>query len=187
MQMENGSVEALGARIVENVGRVLVGKSAEIELCAIALLSRGHILIEDVPGVGKTMLAKSLARSLGCSFERLQFTPDLLPSDVTGVNIYSPSTQQFEFRQGPLFTQILLADEINRATPKTQSALLETMQEGSVTAAGTTHVLTQPFFVLATQNPLEQEGTYPLPEAQLDRFMFKLNVPFLNRTELNEM
>src|SRR5438309_6240826 len=118
MQMENGSVEALGARIVENVGRVLVGKSAEIELCAIALLSRGHILIEDVPGVGKTMLAKSLARSLGCSFERLQFTPDLLPSDVTGVNIYSPSTQQFEFRQGPIFTQILLADEINRATPR---------------------------------------------------------------------
>ena len=138
MQMENGSVEALGARIVENVGRVLVGKSAEIELCAIALLSRGHILIEDVPGVGKTMLAKSLARSLGCSFERLQFTPDLLPSDVTGVNIYSPSTQQFEFRQGPIFPQVLLADEINRATPKTQSALLEAMEEKQVTVDGTT-------------------------------------------------
>src|SRR5438445_804243 len=117
MQVENGSVEALGSRIVENVGHVLVGKAAEIELCVIALLSRGHILIEDVPGVGKTMLAKSLARSLSCGFERLQFTPDLLPSDVTGVNIYSPSTQQFEFRQGPIFTQILLADEINRATP----------------------------------------------------------------------
>ena len=125
MQVENGSVEAFGSRIVENVSRVLVGKEAEIELCVIALLSRGHLLIEDVPGVGKTMLAKSLARSLGCLFERLQFTPDLLPSDVTGVNIYSPSTQQFEFRQGPIFTQVLLADEINRATPKTQSALLE--------------------------------------------------------------
>src|SRR5437016_4206393 len=167
MQVENGSVEALGSRIVENVSRVLVGKATEIELCVIALLSRGHILIEDVPGVGKTMLAKSLARSLGCSFERLQFTPDLLPSDVTGVNIYSPSTQQFEFRQGPIFTQILLADEINRATPKTQSALLEAMEERQVTVDGTTYPLTLPFQVLATQNPVVFVRTFPLPAAHV--------------------
>ncbi|TMC31266.1 MAG: AAA family ATPase [Chloroflexi bacterium] len=178
--MENGSVEALGSRIVENVSRVLVGKEAEIELCVIALLSRGHILIEDVPGVGKTMLAKSLARSLGCSFERLQFTPDLLPSDVTGVNIYSPSTQQFEFRQGPIFTQILLADEINRATPKTQSALLEAMEERQVTVDGTTYPLSLPFQVLATQNPVEFAGTFPLPEAQVDRFLMRVNLGYLD-------
>src|SRR3989454_975568 len=180
MQVENGSVEALGSRIVENVGRVLVGKAAEIELCVIALLGRGHILIEDVPGVGKTMLAKSLARSLGCSFERLQFTPDLLPSDVTGVNIYSPSTQQFEFRQGPIFTQVLLADEINRATPKTQSALLEAMEEKQVTVDGTTYPLPLPFMVLATQNPVEFAGTFPLPEAQVDRFLMRVNLGYLD-------
>src|SRR5438067_147672 len=186
MQVENGSVEALGSRIVENVGRVLVGKAAEIELCVIALLSRGHILIEDVPGVGKTMLAKSLARSLSCGFERLQFTPDLLPSDVTGVNIYSPSTQQFEFRQGPIFTQILLADEINRATPKTQSALLEAMEERQVTIDGETHELPRPFLVMATQNPVEYAGTYPLPEAQLDRFMMKVRLGYLTASEESE-
>jgi len=180
MQVENGSVEALGSRIVENVGRVLVGKAAEVELCVIALLSRGHILIEDVPGVGKTMLAKSLARSLSCGFERLQFTPDLLPSDVTGVNIYSPSTQQFEFRQGPIFTQILLADEINRATPKTQSALLEAMEEKQVTVDGTTYPLPLPFLVLATQNPVEFAGTFPLPEAQVDRFLMRVNLGYLD-------
>src|SRR5438067_3467877 len=180
MQVENGSVEALGLRIVQNVSRVLVGKEAEIELCVIALLSRGHILIEDVPGVGKTMLAKSLARSLGCSFERLQFTPDLLPSDVTGVNIYSPSTQQFEFRQGPIFTQVLLADEINRATPKTQSALLEAMEERQVTVDGTTYPLPLPFLVLATQNPIEFAGTFPLPEAQVDRFLLRINLGYLD-------
>ena len=180
MQVENGSVEALGGKIVQNVSRVLVGKEAEIELCVIALLSRGHLLIEDVPGVGKTMLAKSLARSLGCAFERLQFTPDLLPSDVTGVNIYSPSTQQFEFRQGPIFTQVLLADEINRATPKTQSALLEAMEERQVTVDGTTYALSLPFLVLATQNPVEFAGTFPLPEAQVDRFLMRLNVGYLD-------
>jgi len=174
----NGSVAGLGTRIVENVSRVLVGKEPEIELCVIALLSRGHILIEDVPGVGKTMLAKSLARSLGCSFERLQFTPDLLPSDVTGVNIYSPNTQRFEFRQGPVFTQVLLADEINRATPKTQSALLEAMEERQVTVDGTTYPLSLPFLVLATQNPIEFAGTFPLPEAQVDRFMMKVVIGY---------
>jgi len=178
MQVENDSVEALGGKIVQNVSRVLVGKEAEIELCVIALLSRGHLLIEDVPGVGKTMLAKSLARSLGCSFERLQFTPDLLPSDVTGVNIYSPSTQQFEFRQGPIFTQVLLADEINRATPKTQSALLEAMEERQVTVDGTTYPLSLP--LLATQNPVEFAGTFPLPEAQVDRFLMRVNVGYLD-------
>jgi MoxR-like ATPase len=176
----NGSVAGLGTRIVENVSRVLVGKEPEIELCVIALLSRGHILIEDVPGVGKTMLAKSLARSLGCSFERLQFTPDLLPSDVTGVNIYSPNTQRFEFRQGPVFTQVLLADEINRATPKTQSALLEAMEERQVTVDGTTYPLSLPFLVLATQNPIEFAGTFPLPEAQVDRFMMRIQLGYLD-------
>ncbi len=180
MQVENGSVESLGARIVQNVGRVLVGKETEVELCVIALLSRGHILIEDVPGVGKTMLAKSLARSLGLSFERLQFTPDLLPSDVTGVNIYSPSTQRFEFRQGPVFTQILLADEINRATPKTQSALLEAMEERQVTVDGTTYPLVLPFLVMATQNPVEFAGTFPLPEAQVDRFLMRVGLGYLD-------
>jgi len=179
MQTGNGSVEALGTRIIDNVSRVLVGKKAEIELCVIALLSRGHLLIEDVPGVGKTMLAKSLARSLGCAFERLQFTPDLLPSDVTGVNIYSPNTQQFEFRQGPIFAQVLLADEINRATPKTQSALLEAMEEKQVTVDGTTYALPLPFLVLATQNPVEFAGTFPLPEAQVDRFLLKVRLGYL--------
>ena len=180
METETGSVEALGARIIANVSRVLVGKEREIELCVIALLSRGHLLIEDVPGVGKTMLAKSLARSLGCAFERLQFTPDLLPSDVTGVNIYSPNTQQFEFRQGPIFAQVLLADEINRATPKTQSALLEAMEEKQVTVDGTTYALPLPFLVLATQNPVEFAGTFPLPEAQVDRFLMRVNVGYLD-------
>src|SRR5205809_5547449 len=168
MQVENGSVEALGSRIVENVGRVLVGKAAEIELCVIALLSRGHILIEDVPGVGKTMLAKSLARSLSCGFERLQFTPDLLPSDVTGVNIYSPSTQQFEFRQGPIFTQILLADEINRATPKTQSALLEAMEEKQVTVDGRTTAFPFLSLVLANINPLKSAGPFRRRGSKVD-------------------
>ena len=180
MEVENRGVAGLGARIVENVSRVLVGKESEIELCVIALLSRGHILIEDVPGVGKTMLAKSLSRSLGCTFERLQFTPDLLPADVTGVNIYSPQSQRFEFRSGPIFTQVLLADEINRATPKTQSALLEAMEERQVTVDGTTYPLELPFLVLATQNPIEFAGTFPLPEAQVDRFLLRINLGYLD-------
>ena len=180
MEVENRGVAGLGARIVENVSRVLVGKESEIELCVIALLSRGHILIEDVPGVGKTMLAKSLSRSLGCIFERLQFTPDLLPADVTGVNIYSPQSQRFEFRSGPIFTQVLLADEINRATPKTQSALLEAMEERQVTVDGTTYPLEPPFLVLATQNPIEFAGTFPPPEAQVDRFLLRINLGYLD-------
>jgi len=180
MEVENRGVAGLGARIVDNVSRVLVGKESEIELCVIALLSRGHILIEDVPGVGKTMLAKSLSRSLGCTFERLQFTPDLLPADVTGVNIYSPQSQRFEFRSGPIFTQVLLADEINRATPKTQSALLEAMEERQVTVDGTTYPLELPFLVLATQNPIEFAGTFPLPEAQVDRFLLRINLGYLD-------
>jgi MoxR-like ATPase len=161
-------VRDLVNRLVECVGTVIVGKDAEIELCVLALLCRGHILIEDVPGVGKTMLAKALARASGCSFERVQFTPDLLPGDVTGVSIYDPRTTGFEFRRGPVFTQVLLADEINRASPKTQSALLEAMEEDQVTVDGQTHRLPEPFIVLATQNPIELGGTFPLPEVKVD-------------------
>src|SRR5436190_11078441 len=177
-------------RLRESVGRVIVGQQRVVEGVLTAIVAGGNVLLEGVPGLGKTELVKTLSRTLALDFQRIQFTPDLMPADIVGTNVMTAGPDgryNFEFRRGPIFTQILLADEINRATPKTQSALLETMQEGSVTAAGTTHILTQPFFVLATQNPLEQEGTYPLPEAQLDRFMFKLNVPFLNRTELNEM
>ncbi|MCA9674037.1 MAG: AAA family ATPase, partial [Myxococcales bacterium] len=151
----------------------------------IALICRGHVLIEDVPGVGKTMLAKAVSRSIGASFKRIQFTPDLLPSDVTGVSVFNPQRGAFEFRPGPIFSQMVLADEINRATPKTQSALLEAMSEGSVTVAKQTWKLEKPFFVLATQNPLEMEGTYPLPEAQLDRFFFKLIVEFPDHDDLH--
>ena len=177
-------------KLRETVGTVIVGQQRVIEGVLTAIIAGGNVLLEGVPGLGKTELVKTLARALHLDFRRMQFTPDLMPADIVGTNVMTASADghyQFEFRRGPIFTQLLLADEINRATPKTQSALLETMQEGSVTAAGSTHILTQPFFVLATQNPLEQEGTYPLPEAQLDRFMFKLNVPFLNRAELNEM
>src|SRR4051812_38172670 len=152
--------------VLENVSRVLIGKRHEVELALVALASQGHILIEDVPGVGKTMLAKTLARSIGCTFRRIQFTPDLLPSDVTGVSIYNQKSAEFEFRPGPIMAQIVLADEINRATPKTQSALLEAMEEHQLTVDGITRPLPSPFMVMATQNPIEYEGTFPLPEAQ---------------------
>ena len=177
----------IAERIIANVEKVIIGKEAEVRMALIALLCQGHILIEDVPGVGKTILARSLAVSTGCSFRRIQFTPDLLPSDVSGVSIYSQKTGDFEFRPGPIVAQVVLADEINRATPKTQSAMLEAMQERSVTVAKVTRRLPEPFFVLATQNPLEMEGTYPLPEAQLDRFFFKVDVPFPEVGELVEI
>src|SRR2546428_499556 len=172
---------ALGSRIsgvVANVEKVIFGKHHEVELALVALVCRGHILVEDVPGTGKTVLAKAIARSLGCSFKRIQFTPDLLPSDVTGVSIFNQRTNAFEFRPGPIMSQIVLADEINRATPKTQSALLESMEEHQVTVDGTTYMLPEPFLVMATQNPIEYEGTFPLPEAQLDRFFIRLQLGY---------
>lgn len=164
--------------IIARMSQVIVGKEEVIRLTLTALLARGHVLIEDVPGVGKTMLVKSLTQSLDCQFKRIQFTPDLLPADITGVSIYHPETFQFEFHKGPIFGNIVLADEINRTPPKTQSALLESMEEGSVTVEGRTIPLEQPFFVLATQNPIEYEGTYALPEAQLDRFLLKLEIGY---------
>jgi MoxR-like ATPase len=176
-------VRELAERVVANVERVIVGKRSEVELAFIALLSQGHLLIEDVPGVGKTMLAKSLARSTGCAFKRIQFTPDLLPSDVTGLSVYNQKTAEFRFRPGPVFGQVVLADEINRATPKTQSALLETMEERQVTVEGESHPLPRPFMVMATQNPIEFAGTYPLPEAQLDRFLLQLRLGYPDRTQ----
>jgi len=165
-------------RLVRNIEQVIVGKSEVIESCLIGLLSGGHILLEDVPGVGKTMLAKSLARSLGASYKRIQFTPDLLPSDVTGTVIFDQTDRHFRFREGPIFTHIVLADEINRASPKTQSALLECMEEHQVTIDVETHQLPEPFFVIATQNPVEYEGVYPLPESQLDRFEMRLAIGY---------
>jgi MoxR-like ATPase len=165
-------------RVKENVERVIVGKGEVVELAIVALLCEGHILFEDVPGLGKTVLAKSLARSLGCTFRRIQCTPDLLPSDITGTYIFNQKTADFEFRAGPVISQIVLADEINRATPRTQSALLEAMQERQVTAEGETRMLPRPFLVMATQNPIELEGTFPLPEAQLDRFLLKIQIGY---------
>ena len=181
------NVQESAERVVANVERVIVGKHLEVRMALVALLCEGHILIEDVPGVGKTMLAKAVSRSIGCSFRRIQFTPDLLPSDVTGLSIFNQKTQEFEFRPGPIMAQVVLADEINRATPKTQSALLEAMGERQVTVGDRTRPLAEPFFVLATQNPIELEGTYPLPEAQLDRFFFKLIVPFPDAEDLAEI
>jgi MoxR-like ATPase len=165
-------------RVIANVERVIVGKHSEVRLALVALLCQGHLLIEDVPGTGKTSLAKAIARSLGCSFRRIQFTPDLLPSDVTGLSIYNQKTQEFEFRPGPIMAQIVLADEINRATPKTQSALLECMEERQSTIDGITYRMPEPFLVMATQNPIEYEGTFALPEAQLDRFMLRLRLGY---------
>jgi MoxR-like ATPase len=171
-------IQAFGNQVMENLEQVIVGKRSSIELIVIGLLCQGHVLIEDVPGVGKTMLARSLARSLDCTFNRIQFTPDMLPSDVTGVSIYNQQKGKFEFRPGPVIGQIILADEINRATPKTQASLLEAMEERQVTVDGVTHVLPKPFMVLATQNPIEYEGTFPLPEAQLDRFFLRLRLGY---------
>jgi MoxR-like ATPase len=170
-------------RIISNVENVIVGKQHELRLAVVAMLCGGHMLIEDVPGVGKTMLARALAASTGCEFSRIQFTPDLLPSDVTGVSIYNQKTDDFEFRKGPIIAQVVLADEINRATPKTQSALLEAMEERQVTVDGITHRLPQPFMVLATQNPVEFEGTFELPAAQLDRFMIRMYLGYPNPTD----
>ena len=165
-------------RVIDNVERVIIGKREAIELVMVALLCEGHVLLEDVPGSGKTMLARSIATSLGSAFKRLQCTPDLMPNDVTGVSIFNQKSGEFEFRQGPVFVNILLADEINRATPRTQSALLEAMQEQQVTVDGVTRALPRPFLVLATQNPIEYEGTFPLPEAQLDRFLMRLSLGY---------
>jgi len=176
-------IQATANRIVENVERVIVGKRQPVQLTVLGLLCQGHILIEDVPGVGKTVLAKSLAKSVGCKFQRIQFTPDMLPSDVTGVSVFNQGTREFEFRPGPIHAQIVLVDEINRATPKTQSALLEAMEERQVTVDGRTYPLDVPFMVLATQNPIEYEGTFPLPEAQLDRFMLRIRLGYPGKEE----
>jgi MoxR-like ATPase len=165
-------------KVIENIEKVIIGKRETVELAVMGLLCQGHLLIEDVPGVGKTMLARSLARSIGCSFSRIQFTPDMLPSDVTGVSIFNQVTREFEFRPGPVIAQVVLADEINRATPKTQAALLEAMEERQVTVDGVTRLLPRPFIVLATQNPIEYEGTFPLPEAQVDRFLMRLRLGY---------
>lgn len=177
------NVQNFAEKVVENIEKVIVGKHATVELCVIGLICQGHLLIEDVPGVGKTILARSLAKSLGCSFSRIQFTPDMLPSDVTGVSIFNQVTREFEFRPGPVIAQVVLTDEINRATPKTQAALLEAMEERQVTVDGTTHRLPRPFLVLATQNPIEYEGTFPLPEAQLDRFLLRLRLGYPDALE----
>jgi MoxR-like ATPase len=185
--MESTSVQALAQVACDNVERVVVGKRREVQLVLLALLCQGNVLLEDVPGVGKTVLAKAIARTVGCSFKRIQFTPDLLPSDVTGVSIFNQRSGTFEFRPGPIFAQLVLADEVNRATPKTQSALLEAMEERQVTVDGVTHSLPSPFVVLATQNPIEYEGTFPLPEAQLDRFLIRISLGYPGRENELEM
>ncbi|MFW6097305.1 MAG: AAA family ATPase [Chloroflexota bacterium] len=180
-------IAATATRLRQNIQQVIVGKDDVIDLALIALLCEGHLLIEDVPGTGKTTLAKTLARSLGCTFQRIQFTPDLLPSDVTGIYFYNQKDQEFRFRSGPVFSQILLADEINRATPRTQSALLEAMQERQVTVDIATHPLPSPFLVMATQNPIELEGTFPLPEAQLDRFLLRIEIGYPDENQENDI
>jgi MoxR-like ATPase len=180
--VQANAVQELAERTAANIEQVIVGKRREVQLVLVALLCRGHVLIEDVPGVGKTVLAKAISRSIGATFKRIQFTPDLLPSDVTGVSIFNPQSSRFEFRQGPIFAQMVLADEINRATPKTQSALLEAMEEAHVTVDGVTHPLPDSFVVLATENPIDYEGTFPLPEAQLDRFLIRLALGYPTRS-----
>ena len=175
---ETMSPTLIAQRIVDNVAKVIVGRRDVIEQALAALIAQGHILVEDVPGVGKTMLAKSLSTSIGCNFKRIQFTPDLLPSDVAGISVYNQATGEFQFRPGPIMSEVVLADEINRATPKTQSALLEAMEELQVTVDGVTHHLHHPFIVIATQNPIEYEGTFPLPEAQLDRFLMRISLGY---------
>ena len=174
------NVQDFAERLISNIEKVIVGKRETVELSVITLLCQGHLLIEDVPGVGKTMLARSVARSIGCAFSRIQFTPDMLPSDVTGVSIFNQVSREFEYRPGPIMAQIVLSDEINRATPKTQAALLEAMEERQVTVDGVTHFLPKPFMVMATQNPIEYEGTFPLPEAQLDRFLLRVRLGYPN-------
>jgi MoxR-like ATPase len=176
-------LKKFGENIISNLEKVIVGKTQAVEMVVIGLLCQGHILIEDVPGVGKTMLARSLAKSLDCMFNRIQFTPDMLPSDVTGVSIFNQQKREFEFRAGPIMGQIILADEVNRATPKTQASLLEAMEEHQVTVDGITHPLPKPFMVLATQNPIEYEGTFPLPEAQLDRFLLRVRMGYPTPSE----
>ena len=176
--MEYKQIVSLAAKLKENISRVIVGKADQTELLLTALLAGGHVLLEDVPGTGKTTMAKSLARSLSCGFARVQFTPDLLPADITGMRIYDQKTGEFRFIKGPAFTNILLADEINRATPRTQSALLECMEERQITEGGVTYALEAPFLVIATQNPVETQGTFPLPEAQLDRFLMRLSLGY---------
>ena len=177
------AIKRVADRLRESIGRVIVGRDEVVELALVALLAEGHILIEDVPGTGKTMLAKAIARSLGCSFSRIQFTPDLMPSDVTGIHYFNQQSSEFDFRPGPIIANIVLADEINRATPRTQSALLEAMEERQVTIDGQTMPLPAPFLVLATQNPIELEGTFPLPEAQLDRFLMRLRIGYPTEAE----
>jgi len=171
-------VQSVAERIIDNVSRVIIGKRNEIRMTVLGLLCQGHILIEDVPGVGKTMMARALARSIGGNFSRIQFTPDMLPSDVTGVSVFNQRTREFEFRPGPIMAQIVLTDEINRATPKTQAAMLEAMEEHQITVDGVTYPMAEPFLVIATQNPIEYEGTFPLPEAQLDRFLLRIRLGY---------
>lgn len=176
-------VQSVAERISQAVGQVILGKRNEVRLTVLGLLTQGHILIEDIPGVGKTMMAKALAKSIGCHFSRIQFTPDMLPSDVTGVSVFNQQTSNFEFRAGPIMAQIVLADEINRATPKTQAALLEAMEERQITVDGATYPMADPFLILATQNPIEYEGTFPLPEAQLDRFLLRIQLGYPSPAE----